>query len=1046
MGCVPFFGDTPEELFAHVINDEIEWPDEDEWPLPDESKHLISQLLQQTPLDRLGTGGAHEVKDHSFFFGINWDALLRQKAEFVPQLTDEDDTSYFDTRSDRYNHEVMQDEMQSLDESCMMDMDGSSLFSSFSSCSPRYHKVYSRIEKELAQEKLLKSSSTSAVSLDETITGPRSNRSVSSSVVESKPEVSSLSRTRSLTSGHSSTSSVTKDSKDRAGGVPEDKSVLLLSHSESGEESPKRRKRPPGGLKCTLPRFSISIDPPCFMGTPTSPCTPSIREIPPTDEAPTQSPPVSANDPKGVFGFASSARIPIPTGSGYNSDVQPGTSRCQQRARAVIKSASTSGLSLIIPSAEERCRSSSLNTQAGVASPGNSSASSRDTSPNREMNSLTASLKPPIIIRKGPRGFGFTLKAIRVYYGDTDIYSVNHLVMSVENNSPAFDSGLRPGDLITHINGEAVQGLLHPQVLQLILSGGDKMNIRTIPLENTTIKTGGRKRNPTTSKLVRRPVICKHRRTPPIRRADSDKRRRSTLFRRLSSKRAGVEMQQLMASSCVTPSSPVMTPSRSFQSLSQGKSFVSSTPTGSTPVCPEARDLPCVTRSPPTSASTVSGLSVATGCARIPRSPPHSHPRFQCSPSDSSAGNSSQSTSPGSSVPNSPGLVNSSQYQRPSSLHGLKHKLVKTFRTTNNLSSPRRKSCGHIPLSPLARTPSPSVLVGATSPTRSPSPLAFPVGHVQHPSISQTTQTFVRSSSISHSQDTSHHEMVQYPPRGTSPLVASLNLSPAVKVPLSPRPKSAEPDSPLFGRMSASPEKVVLKAGLIVESTGGRPKSPAIRFKREGCSVASPLAVSSLPPSLSKIAVTNCFTQNISKGSDSSGGSEYEDVPRVPHHNEDRNRQLLDEKLETESNCSSSSSSSSECSIKTSKEEKDVIPSKSLKSDDQTSSSSPKGSKDESISITPGLKNMKISSEDGAGCSSPPVTSTSQAEGGTSSAPVTSTKSSTGKKSDKGSKSDSSRSCSPLNFRKALFSKSDKSKSKNSTKSSQKGSGGGSKK
>lgn len=42
----------------------------------------------------------------------------------------------------------------------------------------------------------------------------------------------------------------------------------------------------------------------------------------------------------------------------------------------------------------------------------------------------------------------------------------------------------------------------------------------------------------------------------------------------------------------------------------------------------------------------------------------------------------------------------------------------------SNNSSNRRKSVGHIPLSPLARTPSPSPL--PASPTRSPSPLAFP--------------------------------------------------------------------------------------------------------------------------------------------------------------------------------------------------------------------------------------------------------------------------------------------------------------------------------
>ena len=39
-------------------------------------------------------------------------------------------------------------------------------------------------------------------------------------------------------------------------------------------------------------------------------------------------------------------------------------------------------------------------------------------------------LKPPIIIRKGPRGYGFTLKAIRVYNNrDSNYYTLQHLVV-----------------------------------------------------------------------------------------------------------------------------------------------------------------------------------------------------------------------------------------------------------------------------------------------------------------------------------------------------------------------------------------------------------------------------------------------------------------------------------------------------------------------------------------------------------------------------------------------------------------------------------------
>ena len=52
-----------------------------------------------------------------------------------------------------------------------------------------------------------------------------------------------------------------------------------------------------------------------------------------------------------------------------------------------------------------------------ISSPGGSSASSRDGSPSRDFSPLIGSLKPPVVIKKGPRGFGFTLRAIRVLHG-----------------------------------------------------------------------------------------------------------------------------------------------------------------------------------------------------------------------------------------------------------------------------------------------------------------------------------------------------------------------------------------------------------------------------------------------------------------------------------------------------------------------------------------------------------------------------------------------------------------------------------------------------
>lgn len=119
-------------------------------------------------------------------------------------------------------------------------------------------------------------------------------------------------------------------------------------------------------------------------------------------------------------------------------------------SRNVVKSASAVGLSLQIPT--DDVPSFMISTQAVQSPGGSSTASSRDTSPCRELSPLINSLKPPIILRKGPQGLGFTLRAIRVYFGDTNVYTVQHIVKDVTEGSPAFEAGLRPGDLITQVS------------------------------------------------------------------------------------------------------------------------------------------------------------------------------------------------------------------------------------------------------------------------------------------------------------------------------------------------------------------------------------------------------------------------------------------------------------------------------------------------------------------------------------------------------------------------------------------------------------------
>lgn len=55
-------------------------------------------------------------------------------------------------------------------------------------------------------------------------------------------------------------------------------------------------------------------------------------------------------------------------------------------------------------------------------------SSSRDSSPSRDSSVATASPHQPIVIHSSGKKYGFTIRAIRVYVGDSDIYTVHHIV------------------------------------------------------------------------------------------------------------------------------------------------------------------------------------------------------------------------------------------------------------------------------------------------------------------------------------------------------------------------------------------------------------------------------------------------------------------------------------------------------------------------------------------------------------------------------------------------------------------------------------------
>uniref|UniRef100_A0A7N6FFR6 non-specific serine/threonine protein kinase n=1 Tax=Anabas testudineus TaxID=64144 RepID=A0A7N6FFR6_ANATE len=444
VGCVPFFGDTPEELFGQVVSDEIIWPEGDD-ALPVDAQDVITRLLRQSPLERLGTGGASEVKQHPFFLGLDWNGLLRQKAEFIPQLEAEDDTSYFDTRSERYHHLASDEDEETNDEESSLEI------RQFASWSHRFSKV---------------------------------------------------------------------------------------------------------GARCAGKRKLWDDSPSCLQPSPISP------------------------------------------------------------------------------------RSLSSNP------------SSRDSSPSRDLSLSPASVGPPIVIHTSGKKYGFTVQAIRVYMGDSDVYTVHHMVSSVEEGSPAYQAGLRTGDLITHVNGESVQGLVHPEMIELLLKSGSKVALQTIALENTSIKVGPARKTKHKGKMARRSKKSKKR--------DNYDRRRSILKK-------------------LSKQSTVMHSSRSFSSgLHHSVSSSESLPGSPTHSLSPGPSTPC-------------------------RSPAPDHQAIE--------NNSPQSTSPCSSSPSSPAA-----HIRPSSLHGLGSKLntqrynkVGRRKSTSNIP-PSPLACNSSsstqPISP-QRSPSP---------------------------------------------------------------------------------------------------------------------------------------------------------------------------------------------------------------------------------------------------------------------------------------------------------------------------------------------------
>ncbi|KRY19236.1 Microtubule-associated serine/threonine-protein kinase 1 [Trichinella patagoniensis] len=408
---------TPEYIAPEVIlrqgYDEIEFP-EDPYCPPAEAVDLIRGLLQVNPLDRLGTVG---------------------------------------TRTERYNHDV-----DSGDESWS---ENSSIFSSFSSCSPRYSL--------LADNLMLKNNddSNSLLLLSEDGTDQ--------TFVSSTEENPNAGKRRSV--GEEELCSFEGEALNRT-----DSTISADSSA--------------------LPKLSVSLD--------TSDLAVQLK--------------------------------------GNDVEQHLDTRSCETPVRLnVAPPKSTGGLHLIIPS--------DVITPAVLNSPSQSSNSSHDCSPNCcssvDIAPVVHTYKPTVTFQRGSLAFGFSIKSIRVYLGQTDFYTIQHIVSAVEKGSAAYQNGLRVNDLITHVDGTAVQNFTQPELLRRLMRGGGQwVTIRATSLDQTSIRLGRPRR--AAGRLARRVGVGTVKQKLQ-RRAWMEKRKAASLFRRMSGKRHKVSLSVKRTVDCHSP-------------------------------------------------------------------------------------------------------------------------------------------------------------------------------------------------------------------------------------------------------------------------------------------------------------------------------------------------------------------------------------------------------------------------------------------------------------------------------------------------------------
>ncbi|XP_077136198.1 microtubule-associated serine/threonine-protein kinase 4-like [Ranitomeya variabilis] len=225
LGSVPFEGDTLSEFYENVVTGDIIWNSHKTTP-PD-FQDLITQLLRTNPVNRLGTGGAFEIKDHPFLSDLDFDTLLSQKPLYIPRLASDVDTSLFINHSNMENDLVSEDEKGTSEDNDNLD------FNNFTSSTERLAKLRATVTRMKINE---------------------NSKSSTDCTLESSTDMSEMQKESVSVADSDGTISILPSSSPISA-QGETKSTINLSKEEEKSENGKKGKKRRGSI---LRRFLSS--------------------------------------------------------------------------------------------------------------------------------------------------------------------------------------------------------------------------------------------------------------------------------------------------------------------------------------------------------------------------------------------------------------------------------------------------------------------------------------------------------------------------------------------------------------------------------------------------------------------------------------------------------------------------------------------------------------------------------------------------------------------------------------------------------------------